>query len=150
MPNPKFRHFWAKKYQLSNLSKILTISYFEGAYSKSSIRFREFRNQILKFGYFGPKSINFRILIKLFEIYLNSWMVGISIITLEQKFTIVLIMGRNQSTLGEIVLRCGCQVESFFIIISLKRLNNRITIQAFLELKFVNYNVEFHNVFWSR
>ena len=96
---------------------------------------------------FGPKSINFQILIKLCEIYLNSWMVVISIITLEQKFTIVLIMGRNQSTLGEILLRCWCQVGSFFVIISLNRLNNRITVQAFLELKFVNYNVELHNVF---
>ena len=125
----------------------MSVLYFERTDFKPVNCFRKFRCQTPNLGIFGPKSINIQILIKLCEIYLNSWMVVISIITLEQKFTIVLIMGRNQSTLGEILLRCWCQVGSFFVIISLNRLNNRITVQAFLELKFVNYNVELHNVF---
>ena len=36
-PNPQIWAFWNKKYQLSNLNKILSEPYFEGAYFKFEI-----------------------------------------------------------------------------------------------------------------
>ena len=58
-----------------------------------------------KVGCFGSKSLNFLILIQSFYIYLYSTMV-ISIITFEQTFANVGIMGQKQSVhLEEILLR---------------------------------------------
>ena len=56
--------FWVKKYQLSNLNKILPVLYFQDTDFKSDICFRKFLVQIPKFGHYGPKSINFQILAK--------------------------------------------------------------------------------------
>ena len=56
--------FWAKKCQLSNLKKILSVPYFEGADFKSDFHFQKFQAQIPKSGHFGPKSISFLILKK--------------------------------------------------------------------------------------
>ena len=98
--------FQTRKYELFNINEILPASYFEGADFKSDIRFRKFRAQIPKFGGFGPKSIKFLNLIKLFYFYLNSTVV-ISIITFEQKSATVGIMGQNQSMhLRGILLKC--------------------------------------------
>ena len=51
-----------QNYLLFNFSKISYVLYFECADFKSDICFRKFQVQILKFEYFGPKSINFQIL----------------------------------------------------------------------------------------
>ena len=114
---------WAKRYQFSNLNQILLVPYFENADFKSDICFRKFQDQILKFGRFGPKSI---ILKKIFYIYPYSTVV-ISIITFKHKSTNVVIIGQNQSTHpGEILLRCWFQEWDIFLIITSKKLNNRI------------------------
>ena len=63
-PNPQIWAFWVKKYQLSNLNKILSVLNFEGADFKSDICYRKFWAQIPKFQHFRPKSIDFLILTK--------------------------------------------------------------------------------------
>ena len=63
-PNPQICAFWVKNNQLSNLSKILLVAYFECANFKSDIGFEKFWAQIPKYGLFEPKSINFLILTK--------------------------------------------------------------------------------------
>ena len=45
-PNAQIWAFWLKKYQLSNLNKILPVPYFEGADFKSDIVFQKFWNFI--------------------------------------------------------------------------------------------------------
>ena len=54
-PNLKIWAIWVKKNQFSNLNKILPVSYFEGANSKSDIHFEKFWAQITKIGNFGQK-----------------------------------------------------------------------------------------------
>ena len=105
----------------------MSVSYFEGTDFRSDIRFRKFRAQIPKFGRFGPNSINFLILTKLFYIYLNSTAV-MSVITFEKKSTNLGMMEQNLLThLREIFLRYWFQVWNFFLITNSKRRNNRIT-----------------------
>ena len=66
--NSQILAFWAGNHQLSNLNEILPVPYSKGAYLKSDTGFWKFWAQMPKFGYFGPKSINFLILAK-FRMY---------------------------------------------------------------------------------
>ena len=63
-PNVQIWVFWVKKYSPSNLNKMSLVPYFEGAGLKSDICFPKFWAQMPKPGHFGPKSINFLILMK--------------------------------------------------------------------------------------
>ena len=55
---------WAKKYQLSNLNKILLAPYFEGSDFKSGIGFQKVLAQLSRSRHFRPKRTNFLILTK--------------------------------------------------------------------------------------
>ena len=61
VPNTQIWAFWAKKYWLSNLNKILHVPCFEGADLKFFICFWKFRAQILKFGILGQKVLTFNL-----------------------------------------------------------------------------------------
>ena len=91
-----------KSGEIWNFYEIFLKAYFEDADFKSDNSFRKFRTYVPKFRHFGPKSINFLILMK-FRIFpiLNVLISNLALVfeNVEPKFPNMGIFGQKASTL---------------------------------------------------